>query len=223
METYRTEEEQVEALKKWWEENGRSTIAAVVLALAAGFGWQGWQEHREQQAELASLSYEELLEATQQAPSDEQNATIRHLAGTLKQDYSGSTYALFASLHLARLDVQEGNYAAAERELRSVLTANPPLEIRLLAELRLARVVAAGGDPQAALAIVTAATPGTYAAAYAEVEGDLQVQLGNEAAAIEAYERAVAAAAASGEGASESLQLKLQVLTPVAPRSAGEA
>ena len=117
-----------------------------------------------------------------------QNATIRHLAGTLKQDYSGSTYALFASLHLARLDVQEGNYAAAERELRSVLTANPPLEIRLLAELRLARVVAAGGDPQAALAIVTAATPGTYAAAYAEVEGDLQVQLGNEAAAIEAYE-----------------------------------
>ena len=38
MESYRTEEEQVEALKRWWDENGRSTMTAVVLALVAGFG-----------------------------------------------------------------------------------------------------------------------------------------------------------------------------------------
>ena len=37
MEQYRTEEEQVEALKKWWEENGRSTIVAVIVALGLGF------------------------------------------------------------------------------------------------------------------------------------------------------------------------------------------
>ena len=41
MEQYRTEEEQVEALKKWWEENGRSTVVAVIVALGLGFGWQG--------------------------------------------------------------------------------------------------------------------------------------------------------------------------------------
>ena len=35
MEAYRTEEEQVEALQRWWDENGRSTILAVVVALAA--------------------------------------------------------------------------------------------------------------------------------------------------------------------------------------------
>ena len=37
MESYGTEEEQVEALRRWWNENGRSTIAIIVLALAGGF------------------------------------------------------------------------------------------------------------------------------------------------------------------------------------------
>ena len=34
MEEYRTEEEQVEALRRWWNENGRSTIVAIIVALA---------------------------------------------------------------------------------------------------------------------------------------------------------------------------------------------
>ena len=43
MEQYRTEEEQVEALRRWWNENGKSTVAVIVIALAAGLGWQAWQ------------------------------------------------------------------------------------------------------------------------------------------------------------------------------------
>ena len=45
MDTYRTEEEQVEAIRHWWDENGRSIIISIVLALAAGFGWQAWKDH----------------------------------------------------------------------------------------------------------------------------------------------------------------------------------
>ena len=47
MEEYRTEEEQVEALRRWWDENGRSTIAAIVIALSVGFGWQAWKSNEE--------------------------------------------------------------------------------------------------------------------------------------------------------------------------------
>ena len=32
MDVYKTEEEQVEAIKKWWQENGKSIIAGVVIA-----------------------------------------------------------------------------------------------------------------------------------------------------------------------------------------------
>ncbi len=43
MSEMRTEEEQVEALKDWWKENGRSLLLGVALALAIVFGWKGWE------------------------------------------------------------------------------------------------------------------------------------------------------------------------------------
>ena len=215
---YRTEEEQVEALRRWWDENGRSTMVAIVLAVSVGFGWQAWQERQQKQAEAASMRYEELLQAVQLAGDDEQIATIRHLAAGLKEDYSDSAYAGFAALHLARLAVMEDDLAGAEAELRWVLTAKPGEEVRLLAELRLARVVAARGDLQGAMEILSIAEAGAYEPAYAEARGDIYLQMGERDKAIEAYQTALALAAASGGGAGGSLQLKLQALTPVPAR-----
>jgi predicted negative regulator of RcsB-dependent stress response len=218
VETYRTEEEQVEALKKWWQENGRSTMAAVVLALAAGFGWQGWQEHRRNQAEEASIRYEEMMKAVGQSAESTQVESLKSLGESLKADFPSSTYAQFAALHLARVAVVEDRLEDAETELRWVLTRNPEREVRLLTELRLARVKAAGGEPQAALDILLAAEPGAYAPAYAEAEGDVHVQMGDPAQAITAYERALALAGASDGGVSDALRLKLSALTPVPAR-----
>jgi predicted negative regulator of RcsB-dependent stress response len=220
VDTFRTEEEQVEALRKWWDDNGRSTLFAIIVAVGAGFGWQGWQQQQLQEAESASISYQELLEATGQEPGESQRATIRHLAEQLKSNYSGSTYAQFASLHLARMAVLEGELETAEQELRAVLTMNPPGEVRMLAELRLARVVAARGDPEAGMAILAAAEAGAYEPAYAEARGDMHMQLGQESLARVAYQKATESAVAAGSGAGASLQLKLQALMPVPARQA---
>ena len=218
MDVYRTEDEQVEALHRWWQDNGRSTITAVIIAVGAGFGWQGWQQHQQQQAVDASLQYEQMLEAVRQPSGDERAATVRHLADSLIADYPGSSYAWFARLHLARQAVDGGDYEAAAMQLRAVLAENPGRQIELLARLRLARVVAAAGDPQAGLQIIDSVEAGAYGAVYAEVEGDIQLQLGNRAAAVSAYEKSLALAVAAGIGAGPGLQLKLQSLTPVAAR-----
>lgn len=218
MESYRTEEEQVEALKKWWDENGRSTMAAVALALAAGFGWQFWQEHRTEQAERASVVYEEMLTAVREAAQAGDSAKLKTLAERVKADYPSSYYAQFASMHLARIAVVEDRLDDAEQELHWVLTRNPETEVRLLAELRLARVKTAQGQPRKALDILSAAEPGAYEPAYAEAEGDAWLALGESENATAAYERALAAAAAGNAGASESLRLKLGALTPVPAR-----
>ena len=218
MESYRTEEEQVEALRKWWDENGRSTLAAVVLALAAGFGWQGWQEYRQSQAEAASVAYEELLDAVRAGTSSENAATVKTLAERLKSNYGSTAYAQFAALHLARVAVADQDLAEAEEELRWVLTHNPDHELRLVAELRLARVKAAQGNAEEALAIIQAADPGAYEPAYLEVEGDIYSQLGDTDKAISAYERALSLAAAGNIGAGEGLRLKLRALNPIPAR-----
>ena len=136
MESYSTEDEQVEALRKWWQENSKSTIAAIVFALAAGYGWQGWQKHTVEQAESASAVYQDLLEAVNLSSpaglSEEQILTARHLANNLKEDYASTTYAQFAALQLARLAVNDSKLAEAEAELRWVLTQNPDEDIQII-------------------------------------------------------------------------------------------
>ena len=223
MESYRTEEEQVEALKRWWAENGRSTVAAIVLAIAAGFGWQAWQEKRQQVATEASSRYDTMIEAIRQAGESGDEAELRSLAEGIKADFPDSTYAQFAALHLARLDVATDDLESAESELRWVLTSKPEPEILLVAELRLARVIAAQGRPQEALDIVQDVEAGAYGPAYAEAEGDFQQELGDPQAALAAYERARMLAAASRSGPSDTLMLKLNALSPVPARELAPA
>ena len=102
MDQYRTEEEQVEALRRWWDENGRSTIAAIVVAVAVGFGWQAYKSNDQQKQENASDLYQSMLQGMgQTGATAEQEETVVDIAEQLKGDYSGSTYAQFAALHLA--------------------------------------------------------------------------------------------------------------------------
>ncbi len=215
MASYQTEDEQVEALRKWWQENGRSTMAAIALALVAGYGWQGWQTHRTEQAEAASAIYQDLLEAVNISSlgplSDDQVVTARHLANSLKADFSNTSYAQFAALQLARMAVNDVDLEAAERELRWVLTQNPPEEVHKVAQLRLARVVAAGGDAQGGLDML-AINAAAYEAVYAEARGDIYMQMQQPQQALSAYREAASYNQLNGFANTTDLDLKLQSL-----------
>ncbi len=215
MESYQTEDEQVEALRKWWQENGRSTMAAIALALVAGYGWQGWQQYRTEQAEDASAIYQDLQEAvnvSSLAPlTDEQLVTARHLANNLKADFGNTSYAQFAALQLARMAVNDADLESAERELRWVLTQNPADEVQKVAQLRLARVVAAGGDAQGGLDML-AINAGAYEAVYAEARGDIYIQMQQSQQALAAYREAASHNQLNGAANTTGLDLKLQSL-----------
>ncbi|MEP5567614.1 MAG: tetratricopeptide repeat protein [Halioglobus sp.] len=216
MEEYRTEEEQVEALKKWWEENGRSTIAAIIVALGLGFGWQGWQKYQADELEGASASYQSMLQML--STEDAEGAAV--LAADIKQNYSRSTYAQFASLHLARVAVTEGDLVTAEAELRWVLgRADKGSDNAQVAQLRLARVVASAGDTQQALTILDSADPGAYASAYQVARGDILLMQDRTDEAREAYSSALMLASrGQGQVNMPMLQQKLQSLSQEAPR-----
>lgn len=222
MEQYRTEEEQVEALRRWWDENGRSTVAAIIIALAAGFGWQSWKGYEQRQKDDASNSYQAMLQALASTglSAEEQQLGIER-AEQLKADFSGTTYAQFAALHLARLAVENNDLAEAQAQLRWVLgRADKGSDTAQVAQLRLARVLASNGDSDQALAILAEAGEGPYKASYALARGDILLTQGRDQQAREAYTEALMLASGSqGQVSMQTVQQKLQSLNPVPARA----
>ncbi|WP_027948744.1 YfgM family protein [Haliea salexigens] len=194
MEQYRTEEEQVEALRRWWDENGRSTLVAIVLVLAGTFAWQGWQRYDAQRTASASDLYQQMLEAAALAQEGAATAApVSQLATQLRRDFAGTSYAQFAALHQARVAVIAGDLEAAEADLRWVLgKADGGSETALVAQLRLARVVAAQGNVEQALALLAPEAMGKHQAAAAMARGDVLAGAGRAEEALAAYREAQA-------------------------------
>jgi predicted negative regulator of RcsB-dependent stress response len=220
VEQYRTEEDQLDALRRWWNEYGRSTIAAVVIALAAGFGWQAWQTNQKEQAVHASDLYQALLRSIEKMDPSAPTPEGIELAEQIKRDYGNSTYAQFAALHLAAMSVNKGDLGGAQAQLEWALSkAAADSDVARIARQRLARVIAANGDTEQALATLQSAQPGPYGASYALAQGDILLAAGKQDEAREAYSRAQEMAATDGQGVNlPMLQQKLQSLTPIPPR-----
>lgn len=193
MDVYKTEDEQLEALKKWFRDNGRHVVIGMLVAAVAVFGAYSWQQRQQHQHDTASVEYQNLLQAIhalENNSSKETLATARHIAETLKTDFENSSYAQFAAFFKAKLAVDENDMAQAETELRWVLAHKPADDIRALAQLRLARVLHAKGDDTAALAQLDEASAGSYAGAFLQLKGDIAQARGDLDAARAAYTRA---------------------------------
>ena len=58
MEHYETEEQQVEAIKRFWKENGTAIIVGAVLGLGGLWGWRYYNDEQIAAKEQASAAFE---------------------------------------------------------------------------------------------------------------------------------------------------------------------
>ena len=207
MDIYRTEEEQVEALKKWWQENGKSIVAGLVIGFSAIFGWRAWQDHIQTHAEAASSEYQHMIVAVQQ----NDNETARKHAQSILDGYQSTSYARFAELLLARLAVEDKDYQKAEEFLQQVISKSSSDQIKHIARLRLARVFLSQDRLKEAEALVNTSDKGKFLAEYEEVRGDIFIRQGMTDAARDAYRLALANSEASEQDRA-ILQIKMDVL-----------
>jgi len=205
----RTEEEQIEALKKWWSENGKSLLLSVGLAVVVVFGYRAWQNQQTAQQETASDIYFQLINALSAADSTEDEilslsslSSAEQLTNTLKSDYESTAYASYAALLMASRTVDFDNLTEAESQLRWVVErASPEDSIYPIAKLRLARIIAAKGDEvslQAGLAELEGLEAGAHQTSVDETRGDIYLALGQQDNAREAYRQSLAAAESVG-------------------------
>lgn len=208
MDVYTTEEQQVEAIKKWWHDNKLSIIGGVIIGIAALWGGRTWIAGQHAHAEAASDAYQIMMSKLQGGALEEAAAD----GSTLLGQFSDTPYAALASLALARIKVEQGDPAAASSHLNWALNNTEQEELKKVATLRLAELRLAQGDTAGALSqLNTIAAPGSFAALYEQLKGDILVAEGKVDQAREAYVRALAAMAPSAPGR-RLLQIKLDDL-----------
>lgn len=184
---YATEEEQVEALKRWWRENGTSIIAGAALGILALVGWRGWTWHQQTQALEASRLYDEVGERIQNGDRE----ALVSAAEQLREDYASTAYASLGALAAARAAVDAGDLGAAAEWLRWAMDNGDDVKLGYLARGRLARVEAARGRVDEGLALLDVDPPPAWVGLYGEIRGDLLTEQGDRQAAIEAYRAAL--------------------------------
>ncbi|MCB1741547.1 MAG: tetratricopeptide repeat protein [Gammaproteobacteria bacterium] len=132
-----TEQEQVEALQRWWKENGKSVILALVIGFGGLGGYSWWRSSTQQHAEGVSVAYNELVDAVDEGKLEE----VLSRTDTLISQDPDSAYAGLAALQAAASAHRDGDLPAARRLL---LWASEHAEqnfMRSLARLRLARLM----------------------------------------------------------------------------------
>jgi len=213
----RTEEEQLNALKTWWNENGKSLVIGVAAAVALVVGWQSWQARQQQQAAAASALYLNLTEAVQLAAlqqDDSQYATARHLADQLKQEFADSSYARFAALALAAVAVDKREYERAAQELDWVLASAKEMDdVGRVATLRKAALMQQQAQEQAAVDLLQKLDAASFEAERQELLGDLFKALNKPEEAYAAYDAALQAV--GGEQLRPLLKMKRDDLAGV--------
>lgn len=206
MEIYDTEEEQVEALKRWWKENGTSTIVGLVMGMVIILGWNYWQDHKKAQAAQASATYDQLLKAL----DDDKKDTVEKLSERMQQQFKDTEYAAFSGLLQAKLKSQQGDFAAAKQILKTIAD-EPNKQLSNIAKIRLVRLMLATGEYEQGLQVINevdAKQSSTFSANYDELVGDLYVALDRLDEARTSYQNALR----NGQR-SPLLQLKIDDLT----------
>lgn len=209
MEDYLTEEERLEALKRWLKENGRSMLFGVGFGAAIVLGWNFWQTRQWQNAEQAGNTFQQLLTAEQNKQAD---AALK-LSERLIEQHGNSAYGWYGRLFAAKFKAEKGDLDGAKQLLKDVLATTSDPNMKLLARLRLAQVMLALKEDEEALQLVDsvgADLVAPYRALYAELKGDILLALGRHDQARSAYDQARSAVG----GKAPLLELKLQDLAP---------
>lgn len=84
MEAYETEEQQVEAIKSWWKENGKAVVIGGVVGIGAILGWKYYQSSQITAKETASAAYERALTALQASELQMRLNLHKHLLMQIK-------------------------------------------------------------------------------------------------------------------------------------------
>lgn len=204
MDIHSTEEEQAEAIKRFFRENGLSLALGVIVGLGGLYGWKAYNQNQITTAEQASDSYTKLVEGDDVLSS----------ADAFISENKDTNYAALAAFVAAKDAVEAQKLDVASEKLNWIVSNVDNAELKAIAITRLARIQIAQTNFDDALSTLNTPLPEAFNANVAELKGDIYAQQGNKEQARTAYQAAVDAGGLTGN---PLLQVKLDDLAVTSP------
>lgn len=192
----------MQALKQY----GSYIVTAILLALAAYFGWTYWQNNHARVDTVAADHYADIqrlneevslasqnpdLEAEAQASLTESRKKLDKDIDALVSTHGNSVYAWQALMIKARQQVDSDDFKGAGETFKKALTIDlGDAGLEAITRLRYAKTLLAAGDANAALAEANNDMPSSFEASQQELLGDIYLAQNNKDAAIKSYNNA---------------------------------
>ena len=204
MEIYQTEEQQVEAIKTFWQKNGNAVIAGLVIGFGSFIGFNMYKDKQLEQELAVSDAYQNLVESAEKAPETFIASGEKFIA-----ENKESNYATLTALSLAKQSASHDDWAQTEKYLTTAIETSKNAGIKAIATVRLARVQIQLEKVDAALATLSKPLPKSFTASIEEIKGDAYLIQDKKDLARAAYQEAIASTAGQ---ANHVLKMKLDDL-----------
>ncbi|MEW5560652.1 YfgM family protein [Enterobacter asburiae] len=205
MEVYSNENDQVDALKSFFAENGKALAVGVILGIGALVGWRYWTSHQEDTSRESSQAYQNAVTSLK-AGKPETYAAAEKIAANEK-----NAYGAFAALELAQQFVDANELDKAEKQLQLGLAAASDDNLKSVINMRLARVQLQMKQPDAALKTLEGIKGEGWTAIVADLRGEILLSKGDKQGARAAWEAGVKSDASPA--LSEMMRMKMNNLS----------
>ena len=192
----------MQALKQY----GSYIVTAILLALAAYFGWTYWQNNHARVDTVAADHYADIQRLNEEVSLASQNPDLEAEAqealaqsrtqmnkdiDALVSQHGDSIYAWQALMIKARQQVDNDEFAEAGETLKKALAIDlGDAGLQAITRLRYATALLAAGDADAALAQANNDMPSSFEASQQELLGDIYLAQDNKESAIQSYNNA---------------------------------
>lgn len=205
MEVYSNENEQVDAQRQFFANNGKFLAVGVIIGIAALGGWRFWSSHQEGTDKAASAEYQQLTSAMQADKPDSLEAVATFASE------NNNTYGALASLDLAKQYVETNQLDKAIALLQSGLKDTKDANLQAVINLRLARIQLQQSQADAALSTLNNVKGDGWTAIVADIRGEALLSKGDKQGARDAWSKG--AESQASPALKQMLQMKMNNLS----------
>jgi predicted negative regulator of RcsB-dependent stress response len=204
VEVYQTEEQQVDAIRSYWRQNGNYIIAGLAIGLASYVGFNFYQDSILAEEIARSDAYQIVVEQI-----DKDLVGFQVAGDDFIVENAKTSYASLAALSLAKETASHKDWKKTASYLTAAIENAPNEGVKAIATVRLARVQIQLAEFDKALATLASKLPTSFNASVEEIKGDAYLKQGKTELARTAYQLAIAA---DGLATRPVLQMKLDNL-----------